>query len=51
MPGLAGGPSALGLTMADFAVGGDAVCTSFEREGLTEVPGLAGMPSVWASFD
>ena len=40
-------PSALGLTMAEFAVGEDAVCTSFERGGLAKVPGLAGMPSEW----
>ena len=44
---LAGMPSALGLTMAEFAVGEDAVCTSFERGGLAKVPGLAGMPSEW----
>ena len=38
-------PSASGLTVAEFAVGGDAVCASFERGGLAEMPGLAGLPS------
>ena len=44
---MAGLPSALGLNMAELAVGEDAVCTSFERGGLAKVPGLAGMPSEW----
>ena len=51
MPGLAGVPSALGLTMAEFAVGGDAVCASFERGvvgGIAEVGGDAVCVSlVW----
>ena len=43
-------PSALGLTMAEFAVGEDAVCTSFERGGLAKVPGLAGVPNECVYF-